>query len=496
MNSWTKYPQIYEINTWVWLDELGRSAGRPIDLASVPDVEWDSIAALGFDAVWLMGVWERSPMGKTIAAADDGLRADFHAALPDFKEADHVGSPYCIRRYRVDEHLGGPEALAVARAKMAARGLRLILDFVPNHVGPDHPWLVEHPGYFIRGGDKDLSREPAAFIDIEGSIFACGKNPSFPAWSDRVQLNGFDPGLRAAAVETLKAIAGQCDGVRCDMAMLLLNSVFEETWGLRAGNRPEAEYWGEVIPAVKKAHPGFLFIAEAYWDKEWELQQQGFDFCYDKRLYDRLARESAESVRLHLGADRAYQDKLVRFIENHDEARAAAAFTPERRRAAAVAALTLPGARLIHEGQLEGLHVRVPISLGRRPEEAPDTDSLAFYLQLLCALKRGHFMRGDWRLCACSGWPDNMSCNNLVAWTWSTENSRCLIAVNLSETQSQGLVKPAWPGLKDGVWRLNDVFQPISLERDGTELEKQGLYVDLPAWGFHFLVAEQGVAVQ
>lgn len=489
MNSWTKYPLIYEINTWVWLEELSRSASRSITLASVPDVEWDSIAALGFDAVWLMGVWERSPMGKKIAMANEGLRADFQAALPDFKDVDNVGSPYCIRRYRIDEHLGGPEALAVARAKMAARGLRLILDFVPNHVAPDHPWLAEHPSYFIRGGDKDLSREPASFIDVGGNVFACGKDPYFPAWSDTVQLNGFDPGLRAASVETLNAIAGQCDGVRCDMAMLLINSVFEETWGPRAGDRPEAEYWCEVIPAVKEKHPDFLFVAEAYWDKEWELQRQGFDFCYDKRLYDRLEHESAENVRLHLCADRAYQDKLLRFIENHDEARAAAAFSPEKQRAAAVTALTLPGARLIHEGQLEGLRVRLPVFLGRRPEEATDSDLLAFYLQLLCALKRGDFMRGDWQLCERSGWPDNTSCNNLVAWTWATENSRCLIVVNLSETQSQGRIKLAWPGLKARHWRLDDVFQSTSFEHDGTELEKEGLYVDLPAWEFHFLAA-------
>jgi len=491
MNSWTKYPQIYEINTWVWLEELSRSAGRPITLASVPDVEWDCIAALGFDAVWLMGVWERSPLGKRIAMANEGLRAEFQDALPDFKDADNVGSPYCIRRYRVDEHLGGPEALALARAKMAARGLRLILDFVPNHVAPDHPWLAEHPRYFIRGGDKDLSREPASFIDIGGNIFACGKDPHLPVGSDRVQVNGFDPGLRAATAETLNAIAGQCDGVRCDGAMLLLNSVFEETWGPRAGDRPEADYWGEMIAAVKAKHPDFLFIAEASGDKEWELQQQGFDFCYDSRLYDRLAHASAESVRLHLGADSAYQSKLVRFIENHDTLRASAAFNAEKHRAVAVAALTLPGARLVHEGQLEGLRVRLPVSLSRRPEEAADSDLLAFYLQLLCALKRGDFMRGDWLLCELGGWPDNMSCNNLLAWTWTTENSHCLIIVNLSETQSQSRIKIAWPGLKDQLWRLNDVFQSTSFERDGTELEQEGLYVDLPAWGFHFLIAER-----
>ena len=142
-----------------------------------------------------------------------------------------------------------------------------------------------------------------------------------------LQLNGFDPGLRRASIRTVLAIAGQCDGIRCDMAMLLLNKIFEGTWGRRAGQRPEAEYWTEIIPTVRESHPDFLFIAEAYWDREWELQQLGFDYCYDKRLYDRLELGDPQSVRLHLGADPAYQAKLVRFIENHDEPRAAAIFS-------------------------------------------------------------------------------------------------------------------------------------------------------------------------
>jgi hypothetical protein len=244
-----------------------------------------------------------------------------------------------------------------------------------------------------------------------------------------------------------------------------------------------------TVISIFLKHPDFLFIAEAYWDKEWELQQQGFDFCYDKRLYDRLEHESAESVYLHLCADRVFQDKLLRFIENHDEPRAAAAFNADKHRAAAVAALTLPGARLVYKGQMEGLRVRLPVFLGRRPEEASDSDLLSFYLQLFGALKTGDFMQGDWQLCERSGWPDNASCNNLVAWTWSTENSRCLIAVNLSETQSQGKIKIPWPGLKDRLWRLDDVFQSTSYERNGSDLEKEGLYIDLPAWGFHFLIA-------
>ena len=256
---------------------------------------------------------------------------DFRRALPDFRPEDNVGSPYCVRRYVVDQHLGGPEGLALARKELAQRGMRLLLDFVPNHVAPDHPWVTEHPEYFIQGNADDAKNDPASYIVAGGkNRLACGRIPYFPAWPDVLQLNAFQPGLRQAVIETLSSIAAQCDGVRCDMAMLLLNAIFERTWGGRAGRRPATEYWGDVIPAIKKAHPDFIFIAEAYWDLEWELQQQGFDFCYDKRLYDRLEHDNAESVRLHLCADLAYQEKLFRFIENHDEPRAAATFSPRR----------------------------------------------------------------------------------------------------------------------------------------------------------------------
>ena len=246
--------------------------------------------------------------------------------------------------------------------------MRLILDFVPNHVAPDHPWVMEHPEYFIQGDEEDLRRDPASFVERGGRVFACGRDPYFPAWPDVLQLNAFNPGLRSAVIETLSDIAGQCDGVRCDMAMLLLNNIFERTWGLRAGAKPETNYWPEVIPAIKKENPDFKFIAEAYWDLEWELQQQGFDYCYDKRLYDRIEHDSANSVIGHLSGDLDYQDKLVRFIENHDEPRAAAVFTPEKERAAAVLVATLPGAKLFHEGQFEGRKVRLPVFLGRRPK--------------------------------------------------------------------------------------------------------------------------------
>jgi len=182
MRTWPKYPVIYEINTWVWLAELSRTHKTPVNLATVPEQEWDAIASYGFDAVWFMGVWERSPAGVEISMRNKGLLEDFHRALPDFTAADNVGSPYCVRRYVVDEHLGGPSGLATARERLAERGLRLILDFVPNHVAPDHPWVATHPEYFIQGDDEDLRRDPASFIAAGGKVLACGRDPYFPAW--------------------------------------------------------------------------------------------------------------------------------------------------------------------------------------------------------------------------------------------------------------------------------------------------------------------------
>lgn len=487
MDNGPKKPFIYEINTWVWLDELSRQEGRSLTLDTIPEAQWDRIAALGFDTVWFMGVWERSPEGIRISMANEGLIADFRRALPDFSASDNVGSPYCVRRYVVDPHLGGPGALAGARRKLAERGMRLLLDFVPNHVAPDHPWVTDHPEYFIQGTDEDLKAEPLSFVSCGGNVFACGRDPYFPAWADVLQLNGFDAGLRSAVMDTLDSIAGQCDGVRCDMAMLLMNAIFERTWGSRAGSTPEQDYWPEVIPVIKKKHPGFQFIAEAYWDLEWELQQQGFDFCYDKRLYDRLEHDPAESVRLHLCAEHGYQNKLVRFLENHDEPRAASAFSPEKHRVAAITALTVPGARLIHEGQMEGRTIRLPVFLARRPQESANAELQTFYRQLLETLHKGAVCEGSWSLCERSGWPDNGSYLNLVSWCWQNPGRRWLIVVNLSDSPSQGLVRLPWGDLGGRTWRLKDAFTGEIYDRNGEELSWSGLYVELPPWGFHVL---------
>ena len=490
MFNWPRRPIIYEINTLAWLQELSRRDRKPVTLGTVTTQEWDALASYGFDAVWLMGVWERSPAGIRIANWNTGLQSEFGRVLSDYQQEDNAGSAYCVRRYVVDDQLGGSNGLATARKHLADRGMRLILDFVPNHVAPDHPWIMDHPQYFIQGTADDLAAKPGEFFKAGSSVVANGRDPYFPPWPDVAQLNAFSPALRQAAAQTALAIAEQCDGMRCDMAMLMMNAIFERTWGSRAGKKPGREYWVELIGAVRQRYPGVLFIAEAYWDLEWELQQQGFNYCYDKRLYDRLEHGPTEQVRLHLCADLAYQEKLVRFIENHDEPRASATFTYRKARAVAVTFATVPGAKLFHEGQFEGNRVRLPVFLRRRPEEVPDRELRMFYKTLLQTIRSADFRDGDWKLCERIGLPDNGSVMNLVAWCWEKAADRHLIVVNLSDVRSQARIKLPWADLAGRAWHLTDPLQQEVFERAGDELREPGLYVDLEPWGYHVLSAE------
>jgi hypothetical protein len=484
MTSWPQAPVIYEIDTWPWLADLRKRLGKQATLADLPGDVWDSVAPPGTDAVWLMGVWERSPAGLAIARENDGLQRSFRDALPDLSPDDVVGSPYCVRRYVVDDRFGGAEALAVARTELARRGLRLMLDYVPNHVAPDHPAVTAHPDWFVLGTAEDRMRAPTDWWDVDGRVVAHGRDPYFPAWPDVVQLNAFREEVRDATVEVLGAIAEQCDGIRCDMAMLVTNDVFAKTWGERVGPAPVEEFWPEVIGGLRTRHPGVVLVAEAYWDMEWTLQQQGFDFCYDKRLYDRLVGEDAAAVRQHLGAAVDYQRRLLRFIENHDEPRAAAALPGGRGRAAAVAVATLPGATLWHDGQPTGRRVRLPVFLSRRPEEPVDEDLRGFSLRLIEVA--GAVRRGDWRLLDCHGWPDNDTGRDLLAWTWHDDVPQALVVVNLSGHGSQALV-PLPFGMQARDWRFTDLLDGQVFDRHGDDLTSAGLYVDLPPWGSHLL---------
>ena len=473
---------LYELFTWTWLRGLSERDDRRVTLRDISAADWDALAVPGVDAVWLMGVWQRSPFGRRVALSDPSFAAATAAVLPDAREQDVVGSAYCIRGYTVDDRLGGDAGLAVARRELADRGLALILDFVPNHVAPDHPWVTTNPEFFVRLAPGEEPVPPEAWIDTRHGPVARGRDPFFPPWPDVAQLDPMSPGLRDAVVDVLAAIAERCDGVRCDMAMLLLDDVAEWTWGARLQPRRPLPYWVEVVERVRERHPEFLLIAEAYWDLEASLLAQGLDRCYDKELYDRLAHRDAASVRQHLTADPAWQSKLVRFLENHDEPRAAATFAPDRGRAAALALLTLPGTPLLYRGQLEGRRLRTPVHLGREPAEPPDPQVEAFWYQLLATVRDERVREGDWELLEVRGSPGNTSQEHVLAWRWS----RHLVVINYSGEAADGLVMvgPAFAGAR---WRLEDVLTGAAFDRSGDDLLAEGLYVQLEPYAVHLL---------
>ena len=479
------YPSLYQINTRVWVTELSRGA-RKTTLDDIPDAELDRIAKLGFDWVWLLSVWQTGDLGRQISRTIPALRKELQETLPDLTDEDIQGSGFAITGYKVHEKLGGDAALARLRERLRKRGLRLMLDFVPNHTALDHAWVEEHPEYYIRGTDEDLTRAPQNYTRVKRKsddlVIAHGRDPYFPGWSDTLQLNYANAATQKAMLSELLKIAGQCDGVRCDMAMLVLPDVFERTWGAR----PQP-FWPNVIKQVRAASPNFVFMAEVYWDLEWTLQQQGFDYAYDKRLYDRLREGHAGPVRGHLVAGLDYQNKLARFLENHDEPRAAATFAPEMDEAAAVITFLSPGLRFFHQGQFEGRVKRISPHLVRGPDEPVNERLAEFYERLLTVFRQPIFRDGKWQLLECApAWEGNRSCDAFLAYAWEgSDGGRALVVVNYSEHFSQCYVRLPFANLQGRQWQLRDLIGEAQYERNGSALQSQGLFLDVAPWQCH-----------
>ena len=528
-----KHPLLYQVNTRVFLQERGVALNRAATLDDVPDAFIDDVAARGFTWIWWLGVWQTGAVGRDISRSDAKLRAEFQRELDDLRrnprtgseppamgsveqsstspdaklrDQDITGSPFAITAYRVHDDFGGDGALRRLRERLARRGLKLLLDFVPNHTARDHRWVEEHPEYYVHGSDDDLARQPQNYARVPArrrggadTILAYGRDPYFDGWSDTFQLNYRHAGFRETQIAELGAVADRCDGVRCDMAMLLQPQIIERTWGERArpsdGSPPrDTPFWPEAIAAIRRRQPEFLFVAEVYWDMEWELQQAGFDQTYDKRLYDRLHAGEATPVREHLWADGAFQDRSLRFLENHDEPRAAAAFPSGMHEAAAVVAFTARGLRFFHEGQLEGRRVHVSMHVGRRPAEPIDERLQAFYARLLPCLSRPELHDGDWSLASCrEGWAGNSTYQQFIVSSWQSGERRLIVAVNYGPTQAQTYAMFTMPGLRGRDFTLVDLMSDARYRRAGDELVVTGLYLDLPAWGFNVFEVQPAI---
>jgi glycosidase len=487
-----RYPSCYQINTRVWLTEISRKLGRPATLADIPDAELERFAEMGFDWIWFLSVWQTGPAGRRVARDNQQWRKEFQETLPDLREDDIAGSGFAITGYTTHADLGGDAALARLREKLHRRGLRLMLDFVPNHTALDHPWVEDHPDYYVPGSQADLERAPENYTRIRSrrgdAILAHGCDPYFPGWPDTLQLNYGNSATQEAMIAELVKIVGQCEGVRCDMAMLLLPDVFERTWGIR----PEP-FWPKAIGRVRERFPDFCFLAEVYWDLEWTMQQQGFDYTYDKRLYDRLRDAHARPVREHFRAGLDFQNKLARFLENHDEPRAATAFPQQVHEAAAVIAFLSPGLRFFHQGQFEGRKKRISPHLCRGPNESIDEELRRFYDRLLNVLRQQVVRDGQWQLLECApAWEGNWTWDCFVAFGWQGPGGeRLLVTVNFASNPSQCYIRLPFPNLGNRRWRLQDLMGDAIYHRDGNDLHSRGLYLDVSPWAASvFSVAE------
>lgn len=486
------YPSLYQVNTRVWMTELSEQLGRRATLDDIPDSALDNFKDLGFDWIWFLSVWQTGKIGQKVSRHHEGWRKEFEDTLPDLKEEDIEGSGFAITRYVVSEKLGGDAALSKLRRRLDQRGLKLMLDFVPNHTAIDHDWVDSNPEFYIRATGLELEREPMNYARVESKkgdmILAYGRDPYFSGWPDTLQLNYSNPDLQEAMISELTRIALQCDGLRCDMAMLVLPEVFERTWGT-----PCPVFWPEAIRRIHTVNQEFTMMAEVYWDLEWNMLQQGFDYTYDKRLYDRLKEGHAKPVREHLYAGLDFQRHMARFLENHDEPRVAFDFVPEMHEAAAILTFLSPGLRFFHQGQLEGRKKKISPHLVRAPEEPADERLQSFYSKLLDIMHWHVFKNGDWKLADCiPAWEGNQSDGNYVSYVWQgNQGEKILIAVNYSPDYSQCFVKLPFNDLAGNSWSLHDLMSGNILGRDGVELNEKGLYLDEKGWKTYIFLFSQ-----
>lgn len=489
-----KYESLYQINTRVWLTSLAEKLKEPAALDDIPESALDALKAQGFDWLYFLSVWQTGARGREISRRHPGWLKEFHETLPDLREEDIQGSGFAVKNYVTADALGGDEALKRLRERLQARGLKLMLDFVPNHTALDHPFVESHPEYYIEGTEEDINRAPQNFIRLKSGgrerIFAHGRDPYFDGWPDTLQLNYGSKDFQKAMRSEILRIAGQCDGLRCDMAMLILPDIFQRTWGLQAD-----EFWSETIATVKKTYPDFCFMAEVYWDMEWRLQELGFDYTYDKRLYDRLRDREAQPVYLHLKAEPAYQNKMARFMENHDEPRAAAVFDLPCHKAAAAVTYLSPGLRFFHQGQFEGRQKRISPHLVRGPQETKNQELAAFYEKLLPIATSDLLKEGSFTLLeAQRAWSDNHTNSCFLAFTWQRQESRSLVVINYADHNSQCYLPLPFDNLSGADLQLTDLLSSACYRRAGNDLANQGLYLDMEPWQVQIFQFEKASA--
>jgi hypothetical protein len=485
-SRWPRHPRVLELPAWSWLEELSQKHGQQIRLKDVSEEELDRVCAPGFDLIWLMGLWQRSPAARAVARRQYDRFQDYDRLLPGWTLEHIVGSPYAVADYRPDPRIGSWPDVDRFRRRLHRRGVGLILDFVPNHTAIDHPWVRQYPQRFLAGTLADYRSHPDRFLPVESRegrvlLLAHGRDPNFPPWRDTLQLHPLRADTRHALTEVVRHLGRHCDGLRCDMAMLVLEAVFRRTWGNLTATEPppSSEIWEELIAAA----PHLLWIAEAYWALESRLLELGFHFAYDKTFYDLLRSGTPAACQQHLQQLGSGADRFVRFLENHDEQRAAAVFAAPRLRAAIVALATAPGMRLFLHGQMQGRRIRAPVELATVAEEPPDEELERYYNRVLRLTREEILRNGSWEPLPVLPVDGERRPEELLAWQWRLAPHRLAVVINFADHTVQGRVRLGADRTDQG-YRLEDRLNETAYFRSGQELA-DGLYVRLDAGQAH-----------
>jgi len=381
------------------------------------------------------------------------------------------------------------------RAKLNSLGMGLIVDFVPNHFARDSKLFLEHPEAFVQRPNGDTSPDNWWYSKNGYPTVAFGRGPYDGPWTDTLQINYFSPQAVQLVSDLIVSVARRVDGIRLDMAHLVLNEVFQNSWGeqmWRGGfSRPGTEFWADVI-ARAKSQTNVIFVSEAYdyymtSPPEQELLTNlGVDYSYNKVVLDKIEHKDLGELRGYMFNEPQWKlNRMCHFVENHDEPRAALALGGTAQSlAGSIVALTIPGMRLTYFGQYDGLKNRLGVHLRRGMPEERNTGLHAQYTKLMEALSEDVFHEGSWTMI---GIPQEGSGWRLTAWRWEHNGVKRLVIVNWSDQQGWGPVKVADAYSRDGSDNLpiTDLLTDETYVRSASELRGPGLFVGLDAYQAH-----------
>jgi glycosidase len=496
-HSWMPSVVLLAKNAYVWLDQLATTYDVPVaTLADIPDQALHEIADRGITGLWLIGLWERSVASQRIKQLCGNPEA--------------AASAYALREYEIAEDLGGPTAFADLQRRASDLGIRLASDMVPNHMGIDSNWIIDHPDWFISRTEPpypayeftgpDLSEDDGVVLQIEDHYYERtdaavvfrrhdtssgdvryiyhGNDGTVMPWNDTAQLDFLNPEVREAVIQTVLRVARQFPIIRFDAAMTLAKRHFQRLWypepgtggaipsrsesSLSRGQFSEAmpnEFWREVVDRVASEAPDTLLLAEAFWLMEgYFVRTLGMHRVYNSAFMHMMRDEETDKYRQvmknTLEFDPEILKRFVNFMNNPDEDTAVTQFGKGDKYFGVCTVLaTMPGLPMFGHGQFEGFSEKYGMEYRRAyEEENPDQGLIDHHLATITPLLRCREKFADvtdFRLYDLVS-PDGGVNEHVLAYSNGQATQRSLIVFNNTSTATSGWINESSPMASKG----------------------------------------------